>query len=71
MGYSAEYLSNHEWMQLHAAYKAHGNGPGFWEVYQQLQLAASTRTGDSAIKVANEMARLAAHIGATSKALFV
>lgn len=26
MGYSAQYLSNDEWMKLHAAYKAHGNG---------------------------------------------
>jgi len=30
MGYSAQYLTNDEWMELHVAYKAHGSGPEFW-----------------------------------------
>jgi len=71
MGYSAQYLTNDEWMKLHAAYKAHGSGPDFWGVYQELQTQAMRRTGDSHIKVANEMARLAAKLGATRKAIFV
>ncbi len=71
MGYSAQYLTNDEWMKLHAAYKAHGSGPEFWEMYQELMLAAAARTGDPHIRVANEMARVAAGMGVTEKALFV
>ncbi len=71
MGYSAQYLTNNEWMELHAAYKAHGSGPEFWQVYQDLQAAAKLRTGDSCIKVANEMARIAARLGATGRPIFV
>ncbi|PZU29887.1 MAG: hypothetical protein DI584_01500 [Stenotrophomonas sp.] len=71
MGYSAQYLSNEEWMKLHAAYKAHGSGSGFWQVYQELQITAQRRTGDPCVKVANEMARMAAKLGATAKAIFV
>ncbi|WP_313251136.1 hypothetical protein [Stenotrophomonas sp.] len=71
MGYSAQYLTDEEWMTLHAAYKAHGSGPEFWQVYQELQLAAQQRTGDSCIKVANEMARVAQRMGLTEHALFV
>ncbi len=71
MGYSAQYLTDEEWMRLHAAYKAHGSGPEFWQVYQELQATARSRTGDSRIKVANEMARVAQRMGATDRALFV
>jgi len=71
MGYSAQYLTNDEWMELHAAYKAYGSGPEFWQVYQALQLAAKKRTGDSCVKVANEMAKIAQRIGVTQEALFV
>lgn len=71
MGYSARYLSNEEWLKLHAAYKTHGNGPGFWQVYQEMQTTAQERTGDPCVKVANEMARMAAKLGATGKAIFV
>ena len=71
MGYSAQYLSNEEWMKLNAAYKAHGSGPEFWQAYQDLQATAMERTGDSCIKVANEMARIAQRLGVTSRALYV
>jgi len=71
MGYSAQYLTNDEWMMLHAAYKAHGSGPEFWKVYQQLQAAAKRRTGDSCVIVANEMAKVAQRLGATPEALLV
>jgi hypothetical protein len=71
MGYSAQYLSDDEWMKLHAAYKAYGNGPGFWQVYQELQVVAQKRTGDSCIKVANEMARIGERLGVTAQAIFV
>jgi len=71
MGYSAQYLTDEEWMRLHAAYKAHGSGPEFWQVYQELQATARSRTGDSRIKVANEMARVAQRMGVTDRALFV
>ncbi|TDB29516.1 hypothetical protein ATCM_18795 [Stenotrophomonas sp. ATCM1_4] len=71
MGYSAQYLTDEEWMRLHAAYKAHGSGPEFWQTYQALMFTVSDRTGDPRIKVANEMARLAAGMGVTEKALFV
>lgn len=71
MGYSAQYLTDEEWMRLHAAYKAHGSGPEFWQIYQELQATARSRTGDSRIKVANEMARVAQRMGVTDRALFV
>lgn len=71
MGYSAQYLTNDEWMKLQAAYRAHGNGPEFWQTYFELQVRAKQRTGDGGVKVANEMARIAERMGATSKALFV
>ncbi|TDB28391.1 hypothetical protein ATCM_12385 [Stenotrophomonas sp. ATCM1_4] len=71
MGYSGQYLTDEEWMTLNAAYKAHGSGPEFWQVYQELQVIARSRTGDSRIKVANEMARVAQRMGVTDRALFV
>jgi len=71
MGYSAQYLTDDEWMELHVAYKAHGSGPEFWQVYQDLQATAKLRTGDSCIKVANEMARIATRLGATGRPIFV
>lgn len=71
MGCSAQYLSNDEWMQLHAAYVAHRSGPGFWEVYQELLQAASARNGGAKIRVVNELARLAEEMGATSKAILL
>jgi len=71
MGYSAQYLTHDEWTSLHAAYVQHGSGPCFWQVYQELQSTARKRTGDSRIKVANEMARIAEKMGVTRSALFV
>jgi len=71
MGYSAQYLTDEEWLKLHATYKAHGSGPEFWQVYQDLQAAAKERTGDSCTKVANEMARIAQRLGVTSRAIYV
>lgn len=71
MGYSAQYLTDGEWEELHKAFQMHGNGPAFWEVYQRLHTVAQKRTGDSCIRVANEMARVAQKIGVTREALFV
>lgn len=71
MGYSAQYLTEKEWAELHAAYQMHGSGPGFWEIYQTLHAVAKKRTGDSCIRVANEMAMVAQKIGVTREALFV
>lgn len=71
MGYSAQYLTDDEWMSLHDAYLENGCGPVFWQVYQELQSTALKRTGDSCVKVANEMARIAEKMGATRNALFV
>jgi len=71
MGYSAQYLTNDEWMELHAAYVAHGNGPGFWQVYQDLLQTASARNGVALLSVVNEMARAAERIGAISRAIIL
>lgn len=71
MGYSAEYLTDDEWTRLQRAYVSHGRGPEFWQVYQELQLAATKRAGDSGIRAANEMARFAEALGATEGAVFV
>ncbi|WP_313213341.1 hypothetical protein [Stenotrophomonas acidaminiphila] len=71
MGYSAEYLTNEEWLQLQAAYRLHGNGPGFWQVYQDLLQAAAARNTRTALGVANELARIAERMGATQKAVLL
>lgn len=71
MGYTAQYLSNEEWLELHAAYKAHGSGPEFWQVYQELQAAAKKRTGDPCVTVANEMAKVAQRLGVTKQAVLI
>mgnify|MGYP007112219639 CR=1 FL=1 len=71
MGYSAQYLTNEEWMQLHAAYVAHGSGPEFWQVYQELQQAAIARHGEARIRIVNEFARTAERMGAIRKAILV
>jgi len=71
MGYSAQYLTNEEWLELQAAYVAYGNGPGFWQVYQELLQAASDRNGRAQVRVVNELARIAEHMGATPKAILL
>jgi len=71
MEYNVHYLTNAEWKDLRAAYLAHGNDPPFWDAYQALLHSARRRTGDSQVKVANELARVAVQLGATRKALFV
>jgi len=71
MGYSAQYLTNDERMELHAAYVAHGNGPGFWQVYQDLLQVASARNGGAQLGVVNELARIAERMGATPKAILL
>ncbi len=71
MGYSAQYLTNDEWMELHAAYVAHSNGPGFWQVYQYLLQAASARNEGAQLRVVNELARIAERMGATPKAILL
>jgi len=71
MGYSAQYLTDDEWMELHAAYIAHGNGPGFWQVYQNLLQAAADRNAGAQVRVVNELARVAERMGATPKAILL
>lgn len=71
MNYSAQYLTDNERQALQTAYTQHGRDANFWQVYQQLERIARERTGDSRVKVANEMARAAAGLGATSHPLFV
>lgn len=71
MGYSAQYLTNDEWMELHAAYVAHANGAGFWQVYQDLLQGALSRNGGAQIRVVNELARVAERMGATPKAILL
>lgn len=71
MGYSAQYLTNEEWMELHAAYVAYGSGPAFWQVYQELQQAAIARHGTASHQVVNEFARMAERLGAIREAILV
>ncbi len=71
MGYSAQYLTDSEWSELHTAYQRYGSGHEFWEIYQTLHAVAKKRTGDTCIRVANEMAKVAQKIGVTREALFV
>ncbi len=71
MGYSAEFLTNEEWLQLQAAYRLHGNGPGFWQVYQDLLHAACARNTKTVFGVANELASIAERMGATQRAVLL
>jgi len=71
MGSSAQYLANEEWTELRAAYAAHGSGPEFWQVYQELQQAAVARHGEARIHIVNELARAAEHMGAIHQAILV
>ncbi|MGE8280893.1 MAG: hypothetical protein ACN6O2_10700 [Stenotrophomonas sp.] len=69
MGFSAQVLTNEQWMRLHAAYRRHGSGPEFWETYREI-LDIAANSGDG-IAAANELAKLAVQLGVTETALFV
>jgi len=71
MGYSAEYLTNEEWLQLQAAYRLHGNGPGFWQVYQKLLHTASQRDAGAKVDVVNEFAGVAERMGVLPRAILL
>jgi hypothetical protein len=71
MRYSAEYLTNEEWLQLQAAYRLHRNGPGFWQVYQAVLQSAARRNSYTTLGVVNELASIAERMGATGKAIFL
>ncbi|WHL17619.1 hypothetical protein [Stenotrophomonas acidaminiphila] len=71
MNYGVQYLTDSERKALQVAYNEHGRDAYFWQTYKDLEEVARARTGDSRIKVANEMARAAAKIGANERPLYL
>lgn len=67
MGYSAQHLSDDEWMELQVAYRLHGSSAGFWDTYQRILARAVQRTGRDS-EAANALALAAERLGAVPEA---